>query len=327
MGTSTVTSAGNSEQGGGGVVLPVAITAVKTGNSVSGFGAHAYWRIYVTATNGGGGGYILINNLQFWETLVSGDKSVGGTPIFDVQHTGGGFAANAFDLNGMSAWFTTDGSTPPHWLGYHFAEPVDIPIFKLTALMTANISLAGDSENYKSAPRNFNWEYSDNGTDWFTALAVVNETDWGLAEQRTYALSLGTVEGTIAKLPSVNIDSWRITAISGVTGKVDNSAVFSGDPSTYSLPYAKRGPHTVVIEPRIDTEWVANYDAQEGDIIVASDLEDFPFIFEVTTAGDFGVTEPVTYNTSQGATTTAGAATLTCLGPLVQPVSIGPILL
>src|SRR5262245_47607998 len=94
--------------------------------------AHTYWRIYITATNGGS--VASIAELQMYDaagTLLA----TGGTAIASRFYApDSAVAARAFDADYGSFW--SSGSVPsvgsPQWLKYQFASAADVAVVRIT---------------------------------------------------------------------------------------------------------------------------------------------------------------------------------------------------
>jgi hypothetical protein len=117
---------------------------------------------------------------------------------------------------------------------------------------------------------------------------------------------------------SLPVGRWKVSAHRADTGEFVNSVSVTG--ASYTLPVNSYDPHTLTLEP-FDYPWTANKAVSLGDYVVPTDADATPHVFEVTTAGDLGATEP-SYNLA--GTTSSGTAVLTYVGSLVTPLSLGP---
>jgi len=269
--------------------------------------AHTYWRINVTANNGGA--YLSLNEIEFRAAVGGSDQCTGGTVLFSSQAGGTDNAAtNAFDNDQSSKW--TSNSTPTGYIGYQFASPVNVGQIAITATYPGQGSYA---------PKAFSLQYSDNGSDWMTIKELsTNETGWGTQETRLFSSYTASLSGNVTE--SLAITDWTVTAhrCDG-TGGVLYRANISG--SSYTLDYMPTDPMIVTLAAKVDYSWTSGRGAVVGDYVVASNPDSVPHLFKVTTAGTFAGTE-ASWNLS--GTTTQGAAVLTYVAPLVDPVSIGP---
>lgn len=144
--------------------------------------AHTYWRLNVSANNGG-------SNLQIAELalFVAGGASsaaTGGTA--SASTTSGAQAASlAFDGVASTYWSATVATGQ---LQYQFASAVDIASYQ--------ISSRSDSNQSSMCPKNWTLEYSDNGSSWTVADTVTNQTIWG--QQATNSYTVGQNAGSTA---------------------------------------------------------------------------------------------------------------------------------
>jgi len=140
---------------------------------VSVFGAHKYWRVYVTAAAGGYGSMV---ELEFLDALGVRCDLTDGTPIQSSNYPGYE-AYRAFDgvTSGDSCW-AANNSSPPMWLGYRHAAAVVVDSVRITA-RTANVT---------QSPNSFIVQSSDDGVSWTDEWSVSGATGWSANEQRTF---------------------------------------------------------------------------------------------------------------------------------------------
>jgi hypothetical protein len=138
--------------------------------------AHSYWRINVTANQGGTNG-TAIDALEFRATVGGADQAFGsgGTPTASTTFSTF-VAANAFDNTGGTVWSASSAAVP-QWLRYQFPAPVDV----LEIAITVNSS--GDGQ-----PKNFDVQYSDDGTNWTTEWSEQGVV-WTLGETKTFSIT------------------------------------------------------------------------------------------------------------------------------------------
>jgi hypothetical protein len=123
-------------------------------------------------------------------------------------------------------------------------------------------------------------------------------------------------------IESLPIADWRVTAFRCKDGAYAGTTTTNG--STYTINVHYLEPCIIVLSPKIDYAWTAEKVATVDDCVVPANPDVTPHLFKVTSVtGDakFGTSEP-TYNFS--GTTTSGNVTLTYIGPLVDPKSLGP---
>lgn len=120
--------------------------------------AHRYWRIYITASDGGT--YVSLAEVEL-RSSIGGADLIGSGSVSASYSNPSYPVSNSIDNNASTFW-TTYTQTPPQWWKYDFGEgnAYDIVEVALTPRGGAY---------YHESPRNFTIDYSDNGTDWTTA--------------------------------------------------------------------------------------------------------------------------------------------------------------
>ncbi|MGZ8317468.1 MAG: discoidin domain-containing protein [Telluria sp.] len=145
----------------------------------AGLGAHRYWRLLITANNGDAT-YCNVGELE----LIDGtgtDQTGSGTPTADSAQSAGAWpVTNLFDNNLSNFFAFGTGPTYPHWVAYDFGagNAKEIMRFKMTSGIAGGGSAA-------QQPKDFELQYSDDGSTWTTGWAVTGATGW-TAETRTY---------------------------------------------------------------------------------------------------------------------------------------------
>lgn len=147
--------------------------------------AHSYWRLNVTASNGGAN--LTIDEVEFRGSIGGADQCSGGTPSASST-LGGNVAANAFDNTVNTAWQAT---TTTGTLQYLFASAVEV------AEYTIRIRGAGYEAYTNQAPKDWTLQWSDNGSSWTTVDTQTSQTAWSAGETRTLAVHpiIGTIVG------------------------------------------------------------------------------------------------------------------------------------
>lgn len=140
--------------------------------------AHTYWRIYVTANNGNTSAQKCgIEEVEMRASIGGADQCTGGTPSASSQ-SAGFEASKAFDDSTATQWICNSSeASPPWWLRYQFASAVDV----------AEVSIIPPT-TLTRAPKDFDIQYSDDGSSWTTWLAVTGITDWALHTAKTFSL-------------------------------------------------------------------------------------------------------------------------------------------
>lgn len=137
----------------------------------------AYWRLYVSAVEGGTG--VSIAELEFRETPGVAETATGGTPSASSQYNASTGPEKAF--NGAEGDYTniwSSASTPPQWIAYQYPAPHVCRQVAIRARM--------DGGTFGQTPSAFNVEYSDDGVTWHTAWSVSGSTGWIGNEWRTF---------------------------------------------------------------------------------------------------------------------------------------------
>ncbi|SPK73723.1 conserved protein of unknown function [Cupriavidus taiwanensis] len=134
--------------------------------------AHLYWRINVSADNGGAN--LSIGDLSLYVAGAASHASTGGTPSASTVN-GSQTADKGFDETSSTYWQAT---TSTGWLRYQYASAVDIAIYGVTS----------SNQAVNQAPKAWTLEWSDDGSAWTVADTVVGQTNWSTQTQRWYAV-------------------------------------------------------------------------------------------------------------------------------------------
>jgi hypothetical protein len=133
--------------------------------------AHRYWRVYITAVQSGG--YTSMDELEMYAGAEMTNVCSGGTA--SASSTGFGWSAsNAFNGSiGEPGWHSLTNNLPttPEWLQYDFGSGNDKDISQIKMVMR--------NGNGGQAPKDFQLQYSDNGSSWTTLFTVTGQTGWG----------------------------------------------------------------------------------------------------------------------------------------------------
>lgn len=153
------------------IPFPTPLLFGGSGSAGSPLSAHRYWRVHVTAT--AGGSTCAIVELEMYEAEFGPNVCSGGTPSASSVVTAAVpfTAARAFDgslADGQSSSANQDlwaGSTSNEWLAYDFGAGNSRAII--------GIGMHGRQNAFTSQnPTAFTVEYSDDGTNWFSAWSV-----------------------------------------------------------------------------------------------------------------------------------------------------------
>jgi hypothetical protein len=164
---------------------------------------HRYWRVYITAATGTP--HLDTSEIEFRASVGGADQCVGGTAIYSNQ-TGGFEAAKAFDDTTSTTWYINQGTFAlPQWIGYDFGagNAKDVVEFALTCWQP------GES------PKDFQLQYSDDGSTWTTKYTRANES-WSAV-------------GQVKAFSSSNVVTATVTTSQGQSSSASAAATSVGD--------------------------------------------------------------------------------------------------
>jgi hypothetical protein len=310
MGTSSVTIAGNSEQGGGGVAPALSFTAVKQG---AGPVLARAFRFFIT---GPASGYVNLWEV-FARSAIGGPNIIsGGSPIYSTQNHNNApanYAANVFDgISNGQKWVSEDGNSAPHYIGYDFGAGVFKPIAAIEAFQIGFTDFQ------------IQFALQDNLVNWTTMQTFAGFSEGGTDITNYFYPPVTQYTGEITT--DNEATEWTIAAIEMKSGTIIGGTTFTGNAYTLNLPYAEV-PYAFVVSQKVDYPWLANKVAEENDLLVPSDPIANPHLFRVlsiTGDGSLGATEP-TYSLT--GPTVSNNVTLEYVAPLIAPVTRSPILL
>lgn len=133
-----------------------------------------YWRLVVSATDGGGSARVA--EIELREVHGSADQTGSGTALTGTAVLSGQVPANAFDNNESTAWASDNA---PAWLAYDFGSGV--------AVTVGEIALTSSANTGSSAPKDFEIQRSENWIGWAaTSIAWTGITGWSLGQKRYF---------------------------------------------------------------------------------------------------------------------------------------------
>lgn len=137
-------------------------------------GAHRYWR-FRNSTGSNNANYISCTALRFYPNVLSGNVAKGLTGISSGILAAGYEAANAFDDNVGTEYFSNGGANG--YIGIDFgagnAYPLDHFGFQI------------ETASFASGPKDIQVEWSDNGTAWTLEWAITGLT-WSAGESKGF---------------------------------------------------------------------------------------------------------------------------------------------
>ena len=138
---------------------------------------HAHWRVRITDTPRGN--YAALSEIEFRATPGGVSQATGGTASTNGSYSGAWGAENAFDGLSSTSYASNEGL--PKWIAYQFPLPVQV----------AEVAIRGVPASYgamNESPRGFDIQWSDDGSDWITALSVSGLGTWAYSEVRTFSV-------------------------------------------------------------------------------------------------------------------------------------------
>lgn len=135
--------------------------------------AHAYWRIFFTASNSAS--YCSIQEAEMRGSVGGADQCSGGTVLAGSDYFSNG-GAGAFDNTG-TRWAAEVNAVAngTAWVGYHFAAPVDVKEIMLKA--------SAWNDEMPSAGK---LQWSDDGVTWTDSMTFTGQTAWAVDEVRLF---------------------------------------------------------------------------------------------------------------------------------------------
>lgn len=213
--------------------------------------AHRYWRLYVSANNGGN--YVEIAELEFRETAGVPQVPTGGTALRSSAFSASSTyqASNAFDGSNSTRWRAAGNAY--EWIGYDFGsgneiEPVEILLGAYTSTTT-------------NTPKFFALEYSDDGVTWNLYSWFEEESSWANGEARTLSIVVSSAPDHITQVPVILVDNGsrelRVTqaAINVVTLPVQPARITQVPIVVPNLPRPVPLPVALVPETPVTEVW------------------------------------------------------------------------
>lgn len=162
--------------------------------------AHRYWRLTVTAVDGGTS--VHIGEIEMRTTPGGPDVCSGGTASASASLAGTS-PAGAFDNHLYTRWGMNVGAP---WIQYDFGAGNAQDIVEFCIIPGSLLT---------QAPRNFTFAYSDDGSSFTTWGTYTNITGWGYGQRRTFNASGETATPAVPSAARY----WRIflTAVDGGT--------------------------------------------------------------------------------------------------------------
>jgi hypothetical protein len=147
-------------------------------------GAHRYWRLFVTQSDGSA--FIGTTELQLFDS--AGTNRSGGASLLSIASStdlnSGNARDLAFDNNIVNSGWLSDGSAAPQWVRIDVESAAAPP--PRTAYEVKRFRIYGSWNVPTASPRAFQLQWSDNDSTWTTALSVTGQTGWTANEMREF---------------------------------------------------------------------------------------------------------------------------------------------
>lgn len=145
--------------------------------------SHRYWRIYITETRTGDQWWATLAEIDLRGSSGGADIASGGTASASSYDLGGGgrVPANAFDNSASTLWVSLVDELGPQWIAYDLGSSQNVAEVMLQS---------GDTSGRAArAPRDFEVQWSDDGSSWTTIHEVDEEAAWSTGETRVYTFA------------------------------------------------------------------------------------------------------------------------------------------
>jgi hypothetical protein len=137
--------------------------------------AYRYWRLYMTATQGGGA-YATVAEVELRGTVGGADITTTSTPVTTSSNDPGSVGANTVANDGdTTRWISAQFQSVPSWLLYDLSTPASV-------LQVAILPWAGLPSN---SPSIFTLQGSPDGTS-FTDVKTFNAAGWAAGVWQTF---------------------------------------------------------------------------------------------------------------------------------------------
>lgn len=173
--------------------------------TVTNASAHRYWRLYVTDNVVGTNGYVNVMELELLESEFGPNVATGGTASADANDANhppsdafDGLLTDTVSSVSQNMWQSGSGAFP-HWLEYDFGAGNEKAI----------VAIGLVSERTQRCPKDFDVQYSDNGTDWTTAWSVTGAT-WSFDKQFRRFVDPSWTEGSYSGSPYGSHSYWGL---------------------------------------------------------------------------------------------------------------------
>ena len=154
------------------------------GGGGGGPGAHRYWRLFITMTDGST--FAGTTELQLFD--ASGTNRSGGASLAAIASSSDLNSGNArdlaFDNNLTNSGWLSSGGALPQWIRLD-VESASAPAPR-TAYEVKTFRVYGSWNLASASPREFELQWSDDDIAWTTALSVTGQTGWTARQMREF---------------------------------------------------------------------------------------------------------------------------------------------
>lgn len=164
--------------------------------------AHRYWRVYITANNGNT--LTAFSVVRFFFTTNEEVAISGGTASASSIYSSTYNADKAIDGNSTTEW--VNNADMPCWWMYDFGSGNEKTV---NAVLIQIYTIGG-------APKDFTFDWSDNGSSWTSMITVSGSSAWATNEARIFWIpTSGLILNTITQRDMV--DGGSLSIIEPVT--------------------------------------------------------------------------------------------------------------
>lgn len=212
-------AAGTSDRTGTAVPLSaVASLGAATGAPPPAAGAHRYWRLLhigQTARD-----YLGLAEIELRATAGGADLTAPGGAITASAAYSGWPPSQAIDNDTGTGWTTYTAYADGQWLAYDFGAGNAYPVVEL------HVTPRQEAIHYAEGPTNFDWQWSDNGTDW-TTQRTVSGVSWPSQTPQTINVAAAVSDARSGSATAISGAGTLGVAI-GTPARAGAAAVVSG---------------------------------------------------------------------------------------------------
>lgn len=185
---------------------------------------HRYWRVHITA-NDGNTSFIGFTEIELRAAPAGADQtksqSTFGAASASSAINTDNRASNVVDGSTVDGWLSSTGTFPQWWqydcgnAGHTGGGAPNAP-----TIAVKQIAITGSWNAPDASPKDFTLQWSDNGSDWTTALTVAGQAGWtGASDVRVFSLPVlgGVYWNPGAKAAELTLSAADATATRSTT--------------------------------------------------------------------------------------------------------------